>query len=100
MRGGVDEGPCFSYWRLSYRRKFIRTCWTQAAGILLLAFMLVAGFVRLGAELMGMPWEDRWGWWFLGACVVGAVPQAVYTYFRWQHEANSIAGLRTRSTLS
>jgi hypothetical protein len=30
MRGGVDRGRCHNYWRLSYRRKFIRTCWAIA----------------------------------------------------------------------
>ena len=24
---GVDEGPCFAYWILSYRRKLIRDLW-------------------------------------------------------------------------
>lgn len=27
MKNKIDKGFCFSYWRLSYRRRFLRTLW-------------------------------------------------------------------------
>ena len=84
MRDGVDRGPCFSYWGLSYRRKFVRTCWTVAAGLPVLALILVSGVVRWGTEMFRLPWEDRWGWWYIGGAAALGAAQAAYAYVRWQ----------------
>jgi predicted PurR-regulated permease PerM len=36
----VDEGFCWVYWKLSYRRKFIRTLWMTPFVIAVIAFIL------------------------------------------------------------
>jgi hypothetical protein len=75
MRGGVDQGFCLSYWRLSYRRKLIRTVWGCVIGALLMAVLLP----KLGLS----------GWQLYGlvtlAVVLGAL-QVLYNYNRWQSE--------------
>lgn len=35
----VDKGFEFIYWKLSYRRKFIRTLWMTPLGVLLIALL-------------------------------------------------------------
>src|SRR4051812_43564310 len=71
MKNGVDQGASFVYWRLSYRRKFIRTLWLSAVIFPILFALRVDGFV-------------------VGALFVLAAGQAGYSYYRWQREiANS-----------
>jgi len=36
----VDKGFCWMYWKLSYRRKFIRTLWMTPFLIAVIAFVL------------------------------------------------------------
>jgi len=75
MRGGVDLGFCLSYWRLSYRRKFIRTVWSCVIGTPLMAVLLA----KLGFS----------GWQLYGLVTLAVVLvalQVLYNYNRWQSE--------------
>jgi len=83
MRGGVDRGPCFSYWRLSYRRKFLRTCWTAPVLLLLLALLHAVGFFDWGI-VSALPWPGGFGWWAFGVCALSGIVQGVYTFVRWR----------------
>lgn len=70
----VDKGFVFAYWRLSYRRKFIRTLWMIPVDIL----------VVIGIHLLlKSPAATA----FVAAvAVVSLVVQAVYTYRKWKEE--------------
>jgi hypothetical protein len=96
MRRGVDHGPCFSYWRLSYRRKFIRTCWGATVLIPLVLFQ-AGGLLASTYQRIGIPLTDDLGWWLVGASVAGVAGQAAYTHARWQREARRAAERRTVS---
>ncbi len=74
MKGGVDKGFCFSYWKLSYRRKFLRTLWF---GLLVISVALFVGVPFLGRV------EARIA---LLIAIGTFVAQAIYTYVRWQNE--------------
>ena len=67
MKGGIDQGRCVSYWKLSYRRKFIRTIWIFAIG---LAVMLILQI----------------HWIVIVIFSIGDFVQAGYNYYRWQME--------------
>src|SRR4051794_20094033 len=71
MKGGVNQGAVFSYWRLSYRRKFIRTLWLTAVVVpVLLALQVNVSII--------------------GVVVALGIVQACHTYYRWRREvANS-----------
>ncbi len=76
MHGGKDKGFCFSYWKLSYRRKLIRTLWTFAAFLLIVSYLMISE-----------PDSSRRSGYILG--VVGFVvfvAQVFYTYHRWKAE--------------
>lgn len=76
MKGGVDKGFCLSYWRLSYRRKFLRTLW-----IVPWAVVAVALFFALNLSLFGI---GAWGW--AAVLAIGLPAQALYNYRKWQSE--------------
>jgi hypothetical protein len=42
MNTKIDKGVQFNYWKLTYRRKFIRTLWVALLGFLL--FLLPSDF--------------------------------------------------------
>jgi hypothetical protein len=87
----VDQGPCFIYWRLSYRRRFLRDRWSLPASLLFLVLLMLSGVPRLFAERVGLPWQDRWGWWYVVGCAVLSLFQTAYNYARWQREARRAA---------
>ena len=62
---GIDEGFCLTYYRLSYRRKFIRTLW----------MMLFSPILLLHPGLV-----PHQGIWFAGIILLGIL-QAVYNYY-------------------
>lgn len=73
MRGGIDKGFCLNYWKLSYRRKFLRDLWMPVVGILI--FVGIANWLQ---------WHDlEKVIIFLG---VVAVLSARSNYTHWQAE--------------
>lgn len=84
MNGGCDKGFCLSYYKLSYRRKFIRTIWTLVIGSL-----AVAALLKFRPVLWTKP---TW----LVICGVVLVLifliQAAYNYSRWQAELRDSQG--------
>ena len=66
---GVDEGFCLGYYRLSYRRKFIRTLW----GMLFAPILLF---------LASLPHRELW----FAAAILTGILQAIYNYWKWQTE--------------
>jgi len=74
MKGGVDKGFCFSYWKLSYRRKFLRTLWF---GLLVIPVALFMDVPFLGRVEEGI---------LLLIAIGTFVAQAIYTYVSWQNE--------------
>jgi hypothetical protein len=78
MRGGCDRGFCVTYYKLSYRRKFIRTIWMFVIGVALIAGLL---FMRPAALQKPV-------YVFVPATILTLVfvLQAGYTYSKWQAE--------------
>ena len=76
MKGGVDIGPCHNYWRLSYRRKFIRTLWMVP-----FAIAVVLGAVAFNWRPLGIP-----PWAFAVLFTFMFVAQVGYNYVRWKAE--------------
>lgn len=72
MKNGRDGG--FIYWKLNYRKKFIRTLWTIPVVIFLSIQLFVTDFPpRLGMFL-----------WVL--LVITLTVQLTYTYVKWKSE--------------
>ncbi len=79
MYGGCDQGFCFSYWSLSYRRKLIRSIWSTIIAIPI--WIVVLTFQ-----------SDMSGWLICAIVVVatlGGVLQALYNYRCWQTEIHA-----------
>jgi hypothetical protein len=78
MRGGCDRGFCLTYYKLSYRRKFIRTIWMFAIGA-----VIIAGLLVMRPEAWQKPMYV-----VVPASVLTLVflVQAGYTYSKWQAE--------------
>lgn len=69
--GLLDEGPCLFYYRLSYRRRFLRTLY----------------FAPLNVAFLILPMRPPWSEWRLVLFVlamVGSAVQAGIEYRRWQ----------------
>jgi hypothetical protein len=84
MKGGCDKGFCFSYFSLSYRRKFIRTIWASVI------------FTPIAVMMMTqLPSLAGWPTYALTAfMVVGSVLQATYNYRRWRAENDTKQSVR------
>jgi hypothetical protein len=77
MVGGCDKGFCLNYWKLSYRRKFLRTIWGLA--------IVLVGAAAIFATQQG--YRTVPGYVVLGTVLLIGVAQAIYNYSRWQSEA-------------
>jgi hypothetical protein len=74
----IDKGFCLSYWRLSYRRKFIRNLWGLPQCVLLFLFLPKQGFLVGSIHISRIEF-------LLGVLAIWIV-QCVYTYLRWRSE--------------
>jgi hypothetical protein len=70
----IDKGFCMLYWRLSYRRKFIRTLWVGLFSFLF--FLLPSDFAILGVKRNI----------FISFVLALLLIQALYNLFRWKSE--------------
>lgn len=71
----VDQGFVLNYFRLSYRRKLIRTLWTMAIGLVLLIAALF---------LISVSWVIKASVFII--FVVFTVLQIWYNYIMWKRE--------------
>lgn len=70
----IDKGFSFNYWKLSYRRKFIRTLWMSPVTVITilgLQLMCDSSLFRCVIEI---------------ALVLSFVIQAIYNYMKWRTE--------------
>ena len=74
MYGGQDKGFAISYWKLSYRRKFIRTVLGSIFGSVVIIALMVGN-----PELAGWPMYA-----LLAVSILGGVVQAIYNYRHWK----------------
>jgi hypothetical protein len=74
MRDGNEQGFVLVYWKLSFRRKFIRTLWASP----LILFPL---FLPPNYSFFGVPREG-----LFSILVVILLAQAWYTYGKWKKE--------------
>jgi hypothetical protein len=85
MTGGVDQGPCLSYWKLSYRRKMIRTLW-GATLLPIVVVLHVSGSMSGMIGSVGCPRPVKAAWWWAGWCYATFPLQLGYNYYRWHRE--------------
>jgi hypothetical protein len=91
MKSGVDRGFCLSFWRLSYRRKFIRTICGSMAGVALLIFFQLNGDMQQDFDDLGFSKGELVGWVVIGIASVGSILQAVYYWRLWSCETEQNA---------
>ena len=72
MNEKIDKGFCISYWKLSYRRKFIRTVWMTPFAFLLFLFPANYKFLNMNRAVF-----------FVFILVLG-MSQAMYTFYKWK----------------
>ena len=77
MTGGQDKGFCLSYYKLSYRRKFVRTLW-----LMVFAMVLTVAWGLLSEV------NDARVWGLILAVVVICCWQARYCFFKWKSESS------------
>jgi hypothetical protein len=77
MHDGCDEGFCFNYWKLSYRRKFIRTICVGGATLLFLT-ALYATRPEFRTPRVAV---------FAAVIVLLGLIQAIYNYRKWRAES-------------
>jgi len=73
----VDKGFQLVYWKLSYRRKFIRTLWMTPFAIISIALMFLAGGNILINTVLSL------------LIVVMYFTQLIYTYTKWKKDKQS-----------
>ena len=78
----IDKGFCFSYWGLSYRRKFIRILWTFPLSFLCLLFLPKDGFLIGSFHISRIECTVA----LSIILMVQFIAQGVYTYLRWKRE--------------
>ena len=86
MPNGIDRGFCLLYSRLSYRRKFIRTCWFLPICIFLVVLMQATSYLPESLRDLGVSHATEVGWGFVTAFIVLFLAQTAYTFQRWQRE--------------
>lgn len=70
----TDKGMEFCYWRLSYRRKFIRTLWL----VPIFAVIIIAFYQTFRSDALT--------WFICTAVFVSIIIQAIYNYKKWKSE--------------
>lgn len=73
----VDKGFQLIYWKLSYRRKFIRTLWMTPFAIIAIALMFLAGGSILINTVLSL------------LIVIMYLTQLIYTYAKWKKDKQS-----------
>lgn len=76
MSEKVDRGTEICYWKLSYRRKFIRTLWLIPVYAVVIAGFCRENGVNIFTGIIGI------------VLFCGMVIQAVYNYIKWKQEIN------------
>lgn len=72
MKNGRDGG--FNYWKLNYKKKFIRTLWMVPVTIFLTIQVLMSGGSSQPTLIL------------VTALFVTLIVQLFYTYFNWKNE--------------
>lgn len=73
MRDKVDKGFALNYWRLSYRRKFIRTLWMTPVCICIIVLLWIKS-----STTYAMIWTV--------IIVLLEIIQLVFTFYKWKSE--------------
>lgn len=74
MADKIDKGFSLSYWKLSYRRKFIRTLWMLPICIVVLVFFYLSS--PQDTLVLGI----------LVLALIVSIIQLVYNYVKWKAE--------------
>jgi purine-cytosine permease-like protein len=70
----IDKGFCWSYWRLSYRRKMLRSLWLGVATVLFFLFFSNWTIFGLKRNFVILLIFAMWG------------AQALYNYYMWKRK--------------
>ena len=75
MKNGRDGG--FNYWKLNYRKKFIRTLW------------MIPVAIFLSIQLFVMDIQSNISVFILVLLIVPLIVQLIYTYIKWKSDSES-----------
>lgn len=75
VKNGRDGG--FNYWKLNYRKKFIRTLW------------MIPVAIFLSIQLFVMDIQSNISVFILVLLIVPLIVQLLYTYIKWKSESES-----------
>lgn len=78
MKNGRDRG--FNYWKLNFRKKFIRTLWMIPVDIFLIIQLLISDASTQITLIL------------IIALVLTQIAQSVYTYMKWKSETQNEGG--------
>lgn len=70
----VDKGFQLIYWKLSYRRKFIRTLWTTPIFIISIGIIVFLGDGIVVSKIMPL------------ILIILFILQIIYNYIKWKKE--------------
>lgn len=76
MKNGRDGG--FNYWKLNYRKKFIRTLW------------MIPVVIFLSVQLFVLDIQTNFSVFLLVLLIVTLIVQLIYTYFKWKSERQTV----------
>ncbi|EPD53307.1 hypothetical protein HMPREF1210_01038 [Paenisporosarcina sp. HGH0030] len=76
MKNGRDGG--FNYWKLNYRKKFIRTLW------------MIPVVIFLSIQLFVLDIQSNFSVFLLVLLIVTLIVQLIYTYFKWKSERQTV----------
>jgi hypothetical protein len=72
VKNGSDGG--FNYWKLSYRKKFIRTLW------------MIPVVIFLSIQLFVLDIHSNFSVFLIVLLIVTLIVQLIYTYIKWKSE--------------
>ena len=86
MTNGIDRGFSLLYSRLSFRRKFLRTCWFGPLCLFLVLLLQTTGYLPESLRDFGVAHALEIGWGIVAAFLLLFVAQGGYTFARWRRE--------------
>lgn len=75
MKNGRDSG--FNYWKLNYRKKFIRTLWMIPFGGLAVVLMVITDIQIKTLITLSV------------LIVITVIAQLIYTYIKWKNTSST-----------
>ena len=87
-KGKIDQGRCWNYWKLSYRRKFQRNLWMLPINLLMIPIVY---FLVFETHLLFVTGLERAIFTIvIVLAFIFSIVQTVYTYVMWKREGQEL----------